>query len=185
MAQVLSEADKDRIREEQAKRGTIPNNITIDNGATHTQMRYLTRVYNGTGHERFKKSFLRGIDYLLEAQYDNGGWPQYYPLREGYYEQITFNDGAMIGVLEMLRDITTGLSDFAFVDATRRETIKGSLNRGIESILRMQVRQDGTLTAWCAQHDKNTLEPAWARAYEPPSLSGGESVGIVRFLDVY
>ena len=43
-------------------------------------MRYLARVYNGTGYERFKESFLRGIDYLLEAQYDNGGWPQYYPL---------------------------------------------------------------------------------------------------------
>jgi PelA/Pel-15E family pectate lyase len=27
-----------------------------------------------------------------------------------------------------------------------------------------------------------TLAPAWARAYEPPSFSGGESVGIVNFL---
>ncbi len=31
-------------------------------------------------------------------------------------------------------------------------------------------------------HDEETLEPAWARDYEPPSLSGGESVGVVRFL---
>ena len=182
MAQMLSEADRDRIREEQAKRGKTPNNITIDNGATHTQMRYLARVYNGTGYERFKESFLRGIGYLLEAQYDNGGWPQYYPLREGYYEQITFNDGAMVGVLEILRDITEGHQDFAFVDMGRHAQIEASFTRGIESILRMQVRQNGKLTAWCAQHDKNTLEPTWARAYEPPSLSGGESVGIVRFL---
>ena len=54
--------------------------------------------------------------------------------------------------------------------------------KGVEVILATQVRQDGALTVWCAQHDEATLQPAWARAYEPPSLSGSESVGIVRFL---
>ena len=44
------------------------------------------------------------------------------------------------------------------------------------------MKQGGGLTAWCAQHDERTLEPAWARNYEPPTLSGSESVGIVRFL---
>ena len=29
---------------------------------------------------------------------------------------------------------------------------------------------------------KKTLAPAWARSYEPPSISGAESVGVVRFL---
>jgi PelA/Pel-15E family pectate lyase len=46
----------------------------------------------------------------------------------------------------------------------------------------MQVRVDGGLTAWCAQHDEGTLEPRGARTYEHPSLSGMETVGIVRFL---
>ncbi len=41
---------------------------------------------------------------------------------------------------------------------------------------------DGRLTAWCAQYDPATLEPAKARAYELVSLSGSESVGIVEFL---
>ena len=41
---------------------------------------------------------------------------------------------------------------------------------------------DGKLTAWAAQHDKTTLEPAKARAYELPSLSGKESVDIVEYL---
>ncbi|MCB0564485.1 MAG: hypothetical protein KDD01_08940, partial [Phaeodactylibacter sp.] len=38
------------------------------------------------------------------------------------------------------------------------------------------------LTAWCAQYDEKTLQPAWARNFEPPSLSGDESVDIVDFL---
>jgi len=41
---------------------------------------------------------------------------------------------------------------------------------------------NGRRTVWCAQHDEVTLAPAPARKFEVVSLSGGESVGIVRFL---
>jgi PelA/Pel-15E family pectate lyase len=41
---------------------------------------------------------------------------------------------------------------------------------------------DGKKTVWCAQHDETTLAPAPARTYEKISLSGSESVGIVRYL---
>jgi len=44
------------------------------------------------------------------------------------------------------------------------------------------VRQNGELTVWCAQHDRVTLEPCKARAYELPSLSGQESDNIVLLL---
>src|SRR6476469_1368789 len=54
---------------------------TIDNDSTYTQMRYLARVYTATKQERFAASFRKGFEYLLKAQYANGGWPQFYPLR--------------------------------------------------------------------------------------------------------
>ena len=38
------------------------------------------------------------------------------------------------------------------------------------------------MTAWCQQHDEETLAPAWARKFEPPSICNGESVDIVLFL---
>ena len=38
------------------------------------------------------------------------------------------------------------------------------------------------MTAWCAQHDRVSLKPAKARAFELPSISGNESVGICMFL---
>ncbi len=38
------------------------------------------------------------------------------------------------------------------------------------------------MTAWCAQHDRQTLKPAKARMFELPSLSGHETVGIILFL---
>jgi PelA/Pel-15E family pectate lyase len=155
---------------------------TIDNGATTTPLRYLALMVQATGDTRYRAAFDRGVDYLLAAQYPNGGWPQYFPLRKGYYSHITYNDDAMVNVLKVLRAAAAGKPPFEFVDAARRAKAAAGVARGIDCILRTQIRQDGKLTAWCAQHDETTLEPAWARNFEPPTLSGGESVGIVRFL---
>ena len=155
---------------------------SFDNDATTVPMRFLARITNTTGEAKYKESFLRGLDYMLAAQYPHGGWPQFWPLRKGYYSQITYNDGAMIRVMEVVRDVAKGDAPYAFVDAERRAKADKAFQLGVECILKTQIRQNGKLTAWCAQHDAKTLEPAWARAYEPPSLSGGESVGIIRFL---
>ena len=155
---------------------------TIDNDATTTPMKFLALVADATGEAKYRQAFERGMDYLFAAQYPNGGWPQFFPLREGYYSRITYNDNAMVNVLTLLRAAGSGDEPYGFVDQERRDKAAEAVRRGIDVILRTQVKQGGQLTAWCAQHDEETLEPAWARAYEPPSLSGGESVGIVRFL---
>jgi PelA/Pel-15E family pectate lyase len=156
---------------------------TIDNGATTLPMRFLALVSNATGEKKYRDAVLRGVDYLLGAQYSNGGFPQFFPLRpKGYYSRITYNDGAMIGALELLRDIASQRAPFGLIDAGRRGRAADAVARGIDCILKTQFKQDGRLTVWCAQHDEKTLDPAWARSYEPPSLSGSESVGVVRFL---
>jgi len=155
---------------------------SLDNEATTLPLAFLARMAHATGDAKYKGSFLRGVDYLLAAQYPNGGWPQFWPLRDGYYSRITYNDGAMIRAMTILRDVAGGQPPYDFVDAPRREKVAGAVARGIDCILKTQIKQDGKRTAWCAQHDEKTLEPAWARSYEPPSLSGAESVGIVRFL---
>ena len=155
---------------------------SLDNDATTLPMAFLARMAHATGESKYRNSFLRGVDYLLAAQYPNGGWPQFWPLRKGYYSRITYNDGAMIRALTILHDVAGGQPPYDFIDAPRRKKVAGAVARGIDCILKTQIKQDGKLTAWCAQHDEKTLEPAWARSYEPPSLSGGESVGIVRFL---
>ena len=155
---------------------------TIDNDATTMPMQFLALMVQATGEARYREAFARGIDYLLAAQYPNGGWPQFFPLRKGYYSHITYNDNAMVNVLTVLRDSAAAKPPYTFVDEARRAKATAAVARGIDCILRTQVKQDGKLTAWCAQHDEKTLAPAWARDYEPPTLSGAESVGIVRFL---
>lgn len=155
---------------------------TIDNGATHTQLRLLARVHRATAGPRYRAAFERGFDYLLDAQYENGGWPQYFPLRRGYYTHITFNDDAMISVLAVLREASRGLAPYEFVDAERRARAADAVARGIDCILRCQIVVNGEKTGWCAQHDEKTFAPVAARAYEHASLSGFETVGIARFL---
>ncbi len=179
MAKVLSEPEKAHLKAEQANADA---QTTIDNRATFTQMEYLLRVYKATGQEKFKKGFMRGLDYLLDAQYEDGGWAQFYPIRKGYYEHITFNDGAMMGVMRLLRDVSEGKGAYAVVDTERRQKAASAIGKGLNIILRTQIKVDGRLTAWCAQYDRHTLTPAKARAYELPSISGSESVGIVKYL---
>lgn len=155
---------------------------TLDNGATTLPILFLARVSAATGESSYADAVLRGIDYLLAAQYANGGFPQYYPLRKGYYAHITFNDGAMINALTLLREVSKRRAPFENIDEPQRLRAAEAVARGVECILRTQIRQDSEATVWCAQYNESTLEPAWARKYEPPSLSGSESVGVVRFL---
>jgi PelA/Pel-15E family pectate lyase len=131
-------------------------------------------------NDRYQIAFDKGLDFLLAAQYPNGGWPQFWPLKKGYYTHITFNDDAMIGVLELLRTLAQGKS--ALVNPKRRAACAVAVAKGINCILKCQVIKDGKKTVWCAQHDEQTFAPAKARAYELPSLSGSETVPIVRFL---
>ena len=181
MAAPLSEKEKAELLKLKAETGK-ESSATIDNSATFTQLEYLARVYTAQKQERHRESFIKGLDYLLAAQYENGGWPQYYPLRKGYYSHITYNDNAMSGVLDLLRDVARRKPDYTFVDEARRLKSEKAVERGVECILKTQVKVEGKLTVWGAQHDVETLAPAPARKFEPVSLASRESVGVTRFL---
>nr|AAW84077.1 pectate lyase [uncultured bacterium] len=155
---------------------------TIDNEATTVPIRFLARFAQINEDTASREAVQRGLDYLLKAQYPNGGWPQYFPLRRGYHSHITYNDDAMVNVLDLLLDVSLGEEPFDFVDEDRRQRAATAVERGIECILRTQIRQEDQPTGWCAQYDPETLAPAWGRAYEPPSISGAETVGVARFL---
>ena len=154
---------------------------TFDNGATTGELRILARAFRATNDARYKNAFLAGFDHILKAQYPNGGWPQYFPLSKQYHRHITFNDGAMIRLMEFLRE-TAASGDYAFLDKDRRAAALKAVERGIECIVKCQVSVNGTPTVWCAQHDEVTLAPADARSYELASLSGAESAGILIYL---
>ncbi len=155
---------------------------TLDNDATWSEMRFLARVHAATGQRKYKDGFLKGVRYLLEAQYPSGGWPQFYPLRPGYSSRITFNDGAMIGAIAILDDVVHRRPPYDLADDRLQEQCRVAVAKGRKCILKCQIEVNGKKTAWCQQHDQRTLEPAQGRSSENPSLSGAESVGVVRYL---
>ena len=154
-------------------------NTTFDNGATHSQVAYLAQVYSITHEEKYKDACLRGLEFILEAQYDNGGWPQFYPDTSGYRKYITFNDGAMIGTMFLLQRIVNKPDDFPFINEGLKSRIKTAYKKGIECILKCQIEDEGKLKAWCQQHDDIDFRPQNARTFEPAAVCTGESVGII------
>ena len=186
MALMLTQAEKAKLT---AERSDV-SETTIDNRTTYPQVAYLGRLITAsllktsppTNFPKYKDAFNKGLDYLLSSQYENGGFPQFYPLKKGYYTHITFNDDAMVGVLKLFREIAKKNEDFVFVDEERRLKAEKAVEKGKALILKLQVEIDGKKTVWAAQYDEFSLKPAKARAFEPVSLSAGESVGIVRYL---
>jgi PelA/Pel-15E family pectate lyase len=174
---ILTAAQKDSV-----KAAKDETNTTFDNGSTYNQIMALATAWNLLRDERYSAAALRGLDFVLRAQYRNGGWPQYYPLKSDYSRCITFNDGAYEGIMRLLKAVVDGEPQYAFVDGARRKRLKEAYVRGLDCILRLQINDKGAPTAWCQQYDERSLKPAWARKFEPPSICNGESAGIVLFL---
>ena len=154
---------------------------TFDNGATTDELRFLARGYNATKEDAYKAAFIRGLKHILEAQYPNGGWPQYFPLPPTYNRRITFNDGCMVRLMLFLKEVHSE-ARYEFVDASLRNACLSAFDKGVRCILGCQIVVDGVPTVWCQQHHEETLLPAGARKYELPSFSGAESVGVIRLL---
>ena len=174
---VLTDTEKKSIRNDSEH-----IDATIDNNATTREIRYLVNAYKQTKNKQYLAATEKGIRYYLKAQYTSGGWPQYYPDSALYRSQITYNDDAMINVMNVLEDIVESKNGFDVVDASFIPKATEAVQRGIQCILKTQLTVNGKLTAWCAQYNKRTFEPEMARKFELASISGSESVGIVRFL---
>ena len=155
---------------------------TIDNDATYVQIMTLAKVYRETANEAYRVAAERGIGYLLDGQYGNGGWPQFFPNPTGYHRHITFNDNAIANVLTVLGEVARRAPDFQFVDEDLVARSQLALDKGIRLLLDTQVVVGGQKTGWCAQYDAETLSCARGRSYELPAISGGESVDVIRFL---
>lgn len=171
-------------------------------GITTNETRFLLRMYEATGITRFLEAGLRGFDTIIRTQDPIGGWP--YQISGGsYHRALSISDNAIDNILWLMMDIE---SDGLFADTLGNERVaqaSDALDLGIRFILNTQVRSSGfadgieRLTAWPMAVYQSGIEnlplqsnatrgvagqPAWQREFEPPSISGNESVDIVHFL---
>jgi PelA/Pel-15E family pectate lyase len=177
MLAILTEEQKAIVA---ATRGDA--DASFDNGNLHAQVDYLARAYAQAHEPAWRVACERGLDFILAAQYPNGGFPQRFPDPKDFHANITFNDYVMIGNMNLLKDAADGAPHFAWLDEARRERARDAVRRGVECILKCQIRVDGKLTGWCQQHDETTYEPRPGRTFELASICPQDTTEAVRFL---
>lgn len=183
------------------------NVSTLDDDTTQCALRFLMRTDQALG---FREKKLRDcIEYalkaLLQAQYPNGAWPQgfdrppdpgKFPVKQAslpeawprvwpgsgeYWLRYTLNDNSLATTLETLfeadriyREARAGTNFNALAVQCRKAAEKAS---GFLLLAQMPEPQP----AWAQQYDFD-MHPAWARKFEPPAVTAGESQGVLRTL---
>lgn len=165
--------------------GVEPDYIpTFDNDATSVQLRWLAAFYPKAVAQLqplIQHSVQKGISFILQAQYPNGGFAQTYPLRGGYHNAITFNDDVMVNLLTLLHQVATDPL-FEFVESALKQRAARQFEGGVQLLLKTQLRLKGRLTIWASQYDPQSLLPVKARAYELPALISSESAAVTLLL---
>lgn len=176
--------------------GSKQRNIsTLDDDTTQAALRCLALTDQAL---EFKDAEIHeaaryGLDCLVKAQYPNGAWPQRYrefpnpedfPVMKASYPEswsreyvkesfgsfYTLNDNTLADVITLM---------FLTADIYKDDRYRASALRGGEFVLLAQMPDPQP--AWAQQYDFN-MHPAWARKFEPPAVTGGESQGVLRLL---
>ena len=153
-----------------AKRGTF------DDDTTTASLRFFLNYWKYTGKKEDLEDVLRVGDFIIAAQHATGAWTQYYPPPEsGYQRYITFNDNVFSNCISALLLLYKETGEVRFRDAARR---------GGEAVLKLQGGEGEAI--WGQQYDPDTLEPAWARKFEPPGYAAAESRAVCdTLIDLY
>jgi hypothetical protein len=171
------------------------NNSTFDDNKTQSALSFLIRFDRAVRfqHAAVHEAVGYALDAIVKAQRPNGGWPQVwtgpadpreFPARPAavpaewprefpggdYWHHYTLNDNALVDTLDVL---------WLAADVYRDERWRQAAIRGGEFLLAAQLPEPQP--AWAQQYDRD-MHPAWARKFEPPAVSGGESQGVIAAL---
>ncbi len=158
-------------------------NATFDDEVTKHCSEFLLRIYLEKHDEAYLPSLQKAIDFVLQSQYDNGGWPQRYPLmydhpfkgKADYSSFVTLNDNVMEENIDFLMQCYTSLGTEKL-----KEPITKAMNR-----LR-DLQQPEPYAGWADQYTPDDLKPAHARSYEPRAVNTATTAGMVyKMIDFY
>ncbi len=141
-------------------------NCTFDDNVTQGATRFMLHLYLETLDPAYHTSLRKALDFILLAQYPNGGWPQRYPLSyeyahdefDDYTSNYTLNDNAMNNTIRTLLEAYVALGNKEYLEAARR---------GGDFFMIAQGPKE--LPGWSEQFDMN-IQPDWGRTHEPPAI---------------
>jgi PelA/Pel-15E family pectate lyase len=170
---------------------------TFDDNVTQACLRLLMRIDRALDFKDapIHEAALFALSALVKVQYPNGAWPQRYsqfpdpakfPVKRASYPaswprqwpggnylgHYTFNDNSIADCIDTMLEAARIYSDPRYL---------ASAERGGDFMLLAQMPDPQP--AWAQQYDID-MHPSWARVFEPPSITGGESQGILRMLMV-
>ena len=156
-------------------------NATNDDQVTSDTAEFLLRYYSTTLDAAYRGPVLKALDFVLQAQYPNGAWPQRYPLRyefvhdglPDYTSYYTLNDGAHQGYVELLVEAWRALGDARYFEAARR---------GADFLIAVQGPEGEA--AWAEQYGPD-MKPIAARTHEPAGYVIRESRDAIGVLQLF
>jgi PelA/Pel-15E family pectate lyase len=143
-----------RMEEFQVERASA----TFDDACTASATQFLLRLALERSTPEVSAALGRALRFVLDGQYDNGGWPQRYPPDADYTRLVTFNDDVLGENLKTL------LMAYAALGEARA---LGPLRAGMDCVVAMQ--QPAPQAGWGLQHELDGT-PAGGRTYEPAAL---------------
>ena len=151
-------------------------NATFDDGVTKHCAEFILRMYLEKHDDAFLPSLKKAIDFVLQSQYANGGWPQRFPLmydhpfkgKADYSSFVTLNDNVMVDNIDFLMQCYTSLG---------MENLKQPILKAMNLLRGLQ--QPKPLAGWADQYTPDDLKPAHARSYEPRSVNTGTTANMV------
>lgn len=141
-------------------------NCTFDDNVTQGATRFLLQLYLETLDPAYHSPLRKALDFILMAQYPNGGWPQRFPLRydfvheefDDYTSNYTLNDDAMNNTIRTLLEAYVALGNEEYLEAACRGGDFFMISQGPKG-----------LPGWSEQFDMN-IQPDWGRTHEPPAI---------------
>ena len=145
------------------------DNATFDDAGTAEAAKLMLRLSVESDDERFEDALEKSVLFILNSQYDNGGWPQRYPFvgrsqdlhdTPDYTRHITFNDDVAANNIDFLLLVWQLRGDERAVNAVHRAM-------RVYAATQQSAPQPG----WGLQHVVDDLSPIGARSYEPNALA--------------
>jgi hypothetical protein len=149
--------------------------VSFDDNQSQSAISFLLALNGVVQDERLAAATRRALDMMIRTQLENGGWPHLYPPRGNYHDYATFNDNG-------INDCVRVMIEAYQLDPTNK-AIAQSLRRVARFIMISQ--QPPPQPGWAQQYNE-FLQPAWARTFEPASLSPAVTVrNIGTLIDLY
>ncbi|MFK8111656.1 MAG: pectate lyase [Rubripirellula sp.] len=184
-----------RVDTEVLKNKKVRNTTTFDDDKSQSAITFLMRLDQALGFEdeAVHEATQYALDSSLKAQYPNGAWPQKFdgtaqpskskvqraslpetwsrefPAKK-YSNYYTLNDSTINDLIAMMLDAWEIYDDPRYLQ---------SALRGGDFLLLAQLPEPQP--GWAQQYDQD-MHPAWARKFEPPAITGGESQGVMQTL---